>query len=52
MITSLCFAGEDLCDVYVVSGSDGAGRAAAGSIFKLHSEVPGVAVAAARVLLP
>lgn len=52
MITSLCFAGEDLCDVYVVSGSEGAGRVDAGTIFKLHSDVPGVAVSAARVLLP
>ncbi|MBM3491488.1 MAG: SMP-30/gluconolactonase/LRE family protein [Alphaproteobacteria bacterium] len=51
MITSLCFGGPDLRDLYVVSGSDNSGRKDAGSIFHLRVEVPGVPVAPARVAL-
>lgn len=49
MITSICFAGEDLRDVFVVSGSEGAGREDAGTIYRLRAEVPGVPVAPASV---
>lgn len=52
MITSLCFGGADRRDVYVVSGSEGAGRGDAGTVFRLRSETPGVPVAPARVLIP
>ena len=52
VITSLCFAGEDLCDVYVVSGSEGSGHGQAGTIFRMRSDVPGVVVSPARVQVP
>ncbi|MFT4510620.1 SMP-30/gluconolactonase/LRE family protein [Caballeronia sp. 15711] len=52
MITSLCFGGEDMRDVFVTSGSDGSGRADAGTIFHLRSDVPGLPVTPARVELP
>jgi gluconolactonase len=52
MTTSLCFGGDDMRDVYVVSGSDGTGRSDAGTIFKLRSDNPGVPISPARVALP
>jgi gluconolactonase len=52
MVTSLCFGGTDMTDVYVMSGSDGSGRPDAGMIFHLRSDVPGLPVAPARVRLP
>jgi len=52
MVTSLCFGGADMTDVYVMSGSDGSGRDDAGTIFHLRSDVPGLAVTPARVRLP
>lgn len=51
MITSLCFGGPDMRDVFVVSGSDGTGRPDSGTIFRLRSDVPGLPVAPARVKL-
>jgi gluconolactonase len=52
MITSLCFGGPDMTDVYVMSGSDGTGRTDAGTIFHLRADAPGLPVAAAGVQLP
>jgi xylono-1,5-lactonase len=52
MITSLCFGGDDMKDIYVVSGSDGTGRSGAGSVFRLRSDVPGLKITPARVLVP
>lgn len=52
MITSLCFGGDDMRDLYVVSGSDGTGRSDAGTIFRLRSEAPGVPISPARVAIP
>jgi D-xylonolactonase len=52
MTTSLCFGGDDMRDLYVVSGSDGTGRTDAGAIFRLRSEVPGVPISPARVAIP
>jgi sugar lactone lactonase YvrE len=49
MITSLCFGGEDLRDVYVVSGSEGTSRDDAGTVFRMRCDVPGLAMPAARV---
>ncbi|MFT4436043.1 SMP-30/gluconolactonase/LRE family protein [Caballeronia sp. 15715] len=49
MVTSLCFGGDDMRDVFVTSGSDGSGRADAGTIFQLRSDIPGLPVSPARV---
>jgi len=52
MVTSLCFGGADLRDVYVVSGSEGSGREDAGAIFRLRSDAPGLPRPLARVAVP
>ncbi|MCZ6628019.1 MAG: SMP-30/gluconolactonase/LRE family protein [SAR324 cluster bacterium] len=66
MVTSLCFGGRDMRDLYVVSGSRGSGSdrggtgsarggtgsARGGTVFRLRVEVPGLPVAPARVKLP
>lgn len=52
MCTSLCFGGEDLRSLYIVSGSDGADSPRAGAVYRLRVDVVGVPVAPARVRLP
>lgn len=52
MVTSVCFGGPDLCDLYVVTGSRGGPSENCGSIFRTRVDVPGVPVAPARVALP
>jgi len=52
MVTSVCFGGDDLKDVYVVTGSRGGPHENCGSVFVMRSEVPGVAVAPARMPRP
>ncbi|MCC6917880.1 MAG: SMP-30/gluconolactonase/LRE family protein [Alphaproteobacteria bacterium] len=49
MVTSLCFAGPDLRDLYVVTGSDGSGREHGGSVFRTRAPVAGLPLAPARV---
>ncbi len=49
MVTSVCFGGDDLRDLYIVTGSRGGPRDNCGSVFVMRSEVPGLAVAPARV---
>ena len=49
MVTSLCFGGADLRDLYVVTGSIGAGREDAGTVYRLRADVAGLPVAPARV---
>lgn len=51
MVTSLCFAGDDLKDLYVVTGSRGGPSDNCGSIFKMRSDVAGLPLAKARVKL-
>jgi gluconolactonase len=51
MVTSVCFGGDDMRDVFVTSGSDGSGRADAGAIFQFRSDVPGLPISPARVQL-
>jgi gluconolactonase len=51
MVTSLCFAGDDLRDLYIVTGSRGGPSENCGSIFRLRVEVPGLALPPARVKL-
>lgn len=49
MVTSVCFGGDDLRDLYIVTGSRGADKENAGSVFRMRTEVPGLPVAPARV---
>lgn len=51
MVTSLCFGGEDLRDLYVVTGSDGGPRETCGTIFKVRTEVAGLPLSPARVAI-
>ncbi len=51
MCTSVCFGGEDLKDLYIVSGSAGAGSDRAGAVFRERVDVAGLALAPARVRL-
>jgi gluconolactonase len=51
MVTSLCFGGVDMRDVFVTTGSDGSGRDDAGTVFRLRADVSGLAVSPARVKL-
>jgi len=51
MVTSLCFGGDDLRDLYIVTGSGGS-QDDVGSVFVTRVDVPGVPVAAARVAVP
>lgn len=51
MCTSLCFGGDDLRDLYIVSGSDGSGSSAGGAVHRLRGAVAGCPVAAARIAL-
>lgn len=52
MVTSLCFGGDDLRDLYVVTGSRGGPQDNCGSIFHTRVEIAGLALPPARVALP
>lgn len=49
MVTSLCFAGDDLRDLYIVTGSRGGPHENCGSIFHTRVEVAGLPLPLARV---
>jgi len=49
MVTSLCFGGEDLRDLYIVTGSRGGPHENCGSVFRIRADVAGLAVPPARV---
>src|SRR5262249_24099581 len=51
MVTSLCFGGDDLKDLYVVTGSDGAPTETSGTVFRTRADVAGLPLPAARVSL-
>jgi gluconolactonase len=51
MVTSLCFGGEDLRDLYVVTGSDGGPSETCGAIYRIRTEVAGLPLAPARVAI-
>jgi len=51
MVTSLCFAGDDLKDLYVVTGSEGGPSERCGAIFKTRVDVAGLPLAPARVAI-
>jgi gluconolactonase len=52
MVTSLCFGGDDLCDLYIVTGSRGGPHDNCGSIFRTRVDVAGLPLASARVAPP
>ncbi len=52
MVTSVCFGGSDLRQLYIVTGSDGAEGENAGSVFVEPVDVAGLPVGVARVRLP
>ena len=49
MVTSVCFGGADLRDLYVVTGSRGAGGENRGAVFRVRTEVAGLPVPLAQV---
>jgi gluconolactonase len=51
MVTSLCFGGADLRDLYIVTGSERGPRDNCAAVFRTRVEVPGLALAPARVRL-
>lgn len=51
MVTSVCFGGEALRTLYVVTGSDGSGGERNGSVFRVAVDVPGLPVPSAKVRL-
>ena len=51
MCTSVCFGGDDLRDLYFVSGSDGSDGDREGGIYRYRSDVAGLPVATARVTI-
>ena len=52
MCTSVCFGGDDLRELYIVSGSDGLDGDKRGGIFVVRTDVAGLPVAPCRVRLP
>ena len=51
MVTSVCFGGDDLRDLYVVTGSRGGPGDRCGTVYRTRVDVPGVLRPAARVPL-
>lgn len=49
MVTSVCFGGDDLRDLYIVTGSRGGPHENCGSIFRTRVDVAGLALPLARV---
>jgi D-xylonolactonase len=52
MVTSLCFGGTDLRDLYIVSGPKDAPPELKGCVYVTRVDVPGFARAPARVRIP
>jgi D-xylonolactonase len=52
MVTSVCFGGDDLQDLYVVTGSRGGPSENCGSVFVSRAPVAGLPLAPARVRRP
>jgi D-xylonolactonase len=51
MVTSVCFGGADLKDLYVVTGSRGGPEENCGTIYRIRVDVPGVSIPVAKVNL-
>jgi xylono-1,5-lactonase len=48
-VTSLCFGGDDLKDLYIVTGSRGGPSESSGTVYRLRSDVAGLSLPLARV---
>ena len=48
MVTSLCFGGSDMMDLYVVTADNTEDASRQGTIFKMRADVPGLTVPKAR----
>ena len=51
MVTSVCFGGPDLKELYVVTGSRGGPSDICGTIFRMRVDVPGLPISEAKVPL-
>lgn len=51
-VTSLCFGGDDLQDLYVVTGVHNAPEGVSGTVFRLRADVAGLPLPPARVAIP
>ena len=51
MVTSVCFGGPDLKDLYVVTGSRGGPSDICGTIFRMRVDVPGLPISKDKVSL-
>jgi len=51
MVTSLCFGGDDLRDLYIVTGSRGGPRENCGTVFLTRADVAGLPLPPAKVRL-
>lgn len=51
MVTSVCFGGNDMKDLYVVTGSRNGPRENCGSVFRTRVDVPGLPIPPARTKL-
>ncbi len=49
MVTSVCFGGDDLRDLYIVTGSRGGPSESCGTVYRLRSDVAGLPLPLARV---
>jgi gluconolactonase len=49
MVTSVCFGGDDLRDLYVVTGSRGGPSDRCGTVYRTRADVPGLLRPLARV---
>ena len=52
MVTSLCFGGDDLKDLYIVTGSRGGPSETCGTVYRMRTDVAGLPLAPCRVRLP
>jgi len=49
MVTSVCFGGDDLRELYVVTGSRGGPSDKCGTIYRIHVDIPGLPVSPAKI---
>ncbi len=49
MVTSLCFGGDDLRDLYIVTGSRGGPHENCGTVYRMRVDVPGLRLTPAQV---